>query len=202
MVWHCHLYSHQTPFLQQRKLTLETHSARRAFLVQLRGADIVVWCLVLVPGGDKTFPWVNCRHKWRKVHVLTIFLLLVITWQKSTQSMFITPRVLSLKTILPFPRPGTTFFFGTLGTGLLAPGYAGVARSGSAERSSPFKPQQLIAATTCVTLWGYFLKIFQFFYFRFFATFELKEPRSILDYNFQYNTRILKYIALAISKKI
>ena len=86
MVWHCHLSSHQTPFLQQRKLTLETHSARRAFLVQLRGADMIVWCLVLVPGGDKAFPWVNYRHEWRKVHVLTIFLLLVITWQKRTQS--------------------------------------------------------------------------------------------------------------------
>ena len=50
---------------------------------------------------------------------------------------------------------------------------------GPAARSSPFKPQQLIPATTCVTLLKIFLKIFPFFIWGFPAGFWPREPGSV-----------------------
>ena len=74
--------------------------------------------------------------------------------------------------------------------------------TGAAARSSPFKPQQLIAATTCVTLLKIFLKIFPFLIQHFSARFGHIEPRSMFGSQFSTQNQDLKIISLTLSKKI
>ena len=66
----------------------------------------------------------------------------------------------------------------------------------------PFKPQQLIAATTCVTLLEIFLKMFEFFICCFLASLGPRETGSIVGPQFSTLNQDLKMISLTLSNKI